>query len=168
MQIIFYIYLLIILISSISAVININPINSLIYLIISLIAISGIFFLIKENFAGAIEIIIYAGAIMVLFIFVIMMLNLDKITKNQEKKWSSKILMNIMIFTIIIVTINSIEKITNNKNFYIKIIKTNVKNIGIIFFNKYILIVELSSIMLLAALLVSLHINNEIHIKKKK
>ncbi|WDI78921.1 NADH-quinone oxidoreductase subunit J [Candidatus Purcelliella pentastirinorum] len=140
---------------------NTNPINSLIHLIISLMSISGLFFLINANFIGAIEIIIYAGAIMVLFIFVIMMLNPNKFTKKKEKEWLSNKLMIIISISLSISIIFIINKLLNNKYYYIDIIKTNIKDIGIIFFNKYILIIELSSIMLLSALLVSLYINNE-------
>ncbi|WDI78362.1 NADH-quinone oxidoreductase subunit J [Candidatus Purcelliella pentastirinorum] len=161
MKIIFYICLLVIVINIICTIMNTNPINSLIHLIISLMSISGLFFLINAKFIGAIEVIVYAGAIMVLFIFVIMMLNLDKITKKREKKWSSNKLMTIILISLSISIIFIINKLLNNKNYYIDIIKTNIQDIGIIFFNKYILIVELSSIMLLSALLVSLYINNE-------
>lgn len=52
-----------------------NPVHALLYLIISLLAISGVFFSLGAYFAGALEIIVYAGAIMVLFVFVVMMLN---------------------------------------------------------------------------------------------
>ncbi len=53
-----------------------NPVHALLYLIISLLAIAGVFFSLGAYFAGALEIIVYAGAIMVLFVFVVMMLNL--------------------------------------------------------------------------------------------
>ncbi len=52
-----------------------NPVHALLYLIISLLAIAGVFFSLGAYFAGALEIIVYAGAIMVLFVFVVMMLN---------------------------------------------------------------------------------------------
>ncbi len=55
-----------------------NPVHALLYLIISLLAISGVFFSLGAYFAGALEIIVYAGAIMVLFVFVVMMLNLGR------------------------------------------------------------------------------------------
>ncbi|MCS5950503.1 NADH-quinone oxidoreductase subunit J [Klebsiella pneumoniae subsp. pneumoniae] len=50
--------------------------HALLYLIISLLAIAGVFFSLGAYFAGALEIIVHAGAIMVLFVFVVMMLNL--------------------------------------------------------------------------------------------
>jgi len=58
---------------------NTNPVHALLYLIISLLAVSMVFFALGAPFAGALEIIVYAGAIMVLFVFVVMMLNLGPV-----------------------------------------------------------------------------------------
>ena len=55
-----------------------NPVHAILSMIVSLLAISGIFFVLGAPFAGALEVVVYAGAIMVLFVFVIMMLNLQK------------------------------------------------------------------------------------------
>ncbi|MBZ2279920.1 NADH-quinone oxidoreductase subunit J, partial [Buchnera aphidicola] len=62
-------------------------IYALLYLIISFLSVSAIFFFLGAFFIGALEIIIYAGAIMVLFIFVIMMLNLGEKYDLKEKKY---------------------------------------------------------------------------------
>lgn len=64
-----------------------NPVHALLYLIISLLAISGVFFALGAHFAGALEIIVYAGAIMVLFVFVVMMLNPGGSEIEQERQW---------------------------------------------------------------------------------
>ncbi len=64
-----------------------NPVHALLYLIISLLAIAGVFFSLGAYFAGALEIIVYAGAIMVLFVFVVMMLNPGGSEIEQERKW---------------------------------------------------------------------------------
>ena len=64
------------LVSTILALTRANAAHALIYLILSLLAVAVIFYLIGAPFAAALEVVIYAGAIMVLFIFVIMMLNL--------------------------------------------------------------------------------------------
>ena len=71
----FYIAATIALVATVLAMTRANAIHALIYLIVSLLAVAVIFFLIGAPFAAALEIVIYAGAIMVLFVFVIMMLN---------------------------------------------------------------------------------------------
>src|SRR5699024_2781966 len=64
-----------------------NPVHAILSMIVSLLAISGIFFVLGAPFAGALEIVVYAGAIMVLFVFVIMMLNLGMSNDEREESW---------------------------------------------------------------------------------
>ncbi len=64
-----------------------NAIHALLYFIVSLLALALVFFLLGAPFAAALEVIIYAGAIMVLFVFVIMMLNLGAEAAKQEREW---------------------------------------------------------------------------------
>ncbi len=61
--------------------------HALLYFIISLLAVAVIFFMLGAPFIAALEVIIYAGAVMVLFIFVVMMLNLDTATRSLEQRW---------------------------------------------------------------------------------
>ncbi len=75
MEFAFYICGLIAILATLRVITHTNPVHALLYLIISLLAISGVFFALGAHFAGALEIIVYAGAIMVLFVFVVMMLN---------------------------------------------------------------------------------------------
>ena len=74
----FYLTALIALASTGLALTRANATHALIYLIISLLSVAVLFFLIGAPFAAALEVIIYAGAIMVLFVFVVMMLNLGE------------------------------------------------------------------------------------------
>src|SRR5882757_7838262 len=87
MEIAFYLAAAVAVISTIMAVTNANPVHALLYLIVSLLAVAMVFFAIGAPFAGILEIIVYAGAIMVLFVFVVMMLNLGPATTEQERRW---------------------------------------------------------------------------------
>lgn len=78
MNIIFYIAAIIALASTLCVVTRKNAVHALLYLIVSLLAVSVIFFISGAPFVAALEVIVYAGAIMVLFVFAIMMLNLGK------------------------------------------------------------------------------------------
>nr|VUD22934.1 NADH dehydrogenase I chain J [Salmonella sp. NCTC 7297] len=78
MEFAFYICGLIAILATLRVITHTNPVHALLYLVISLLAISGVFFSLGAYFAGALEIIVYAGAIMVLFVFVVMMLNLGR------------------------------------------------------------------------------------------
>ena len=70
---------------------TLNPVHALLYLIVSLLAIALIFFLFGAPFAALLEVIVYAGAILVLFVFVVMMLNLGQATVEQERGWMSPV-----------------------------------------------------------------------------
>ncbi len=76
MAVIFYLSSVIALLAAAMAISRRNAFHALLYVVVSLLAVAVIFFSIGAAFAGALEIIVYAGAIIVLFIFVVMMLNL--------------------------------------------------------------------------------------------
>ncbi|HEY0898098.1 MAG TPA: NADH-quinone oxidoreductase subunit J [Sphingobacteriaceae bacterium] len=87
METAFYITAVIAVLSTIMVITRHNPVHALLYLIISLLSLAMIFYLLGAPFAALLEVIIYAGAIMVLFIFAIMLLNLGPETSRQEKVW---------------------------------------------------------------------------------
>ena len=66
---------------------SLNVVHALLYLIVSLLAVAVVFYVIGAPFVAALEVIIYAGAIMVLFVFVVMMLNLGEHARVLEKSW---------------------------------------------------------------------------------
>ncbi|MDJ0878038.1 MAG: NADH-quinone oxidoreductase subunit J, partial [Halieaceae bacterium] len=83
----FYVAATIALLSTAMALSRTNAAHALIYLIMSLLSVAVIFFIIGAPFAAALEVVIYAGAIMVLFVFVIMMLNLGEAGQARERDW---------------------------------------------------------------------------------
>ncbi|WP_455565496.1 NADH-quinone oxidoreductase subunit J [Modicisalibacter luteus] len=89
MEFAFYLSGLVAVLATLGVIISPNPVHALLYLIVSLIAVAMVFFSLGAPFAGALEIIVYAGAIMVLFVFVVMMLNLGEAAVEQEKAWLS-------------------------------------------------------------------------------
>ena len=87
MEFAFYFASGIAVVSTLRVITNTNPVHALLYLIISLIAVAMTFFALGAPFAGVLEVIAYAGAIMVLFVFVVMMLNLGPASVQQERVW---------------------------------------------------------------------------------
>ncbi|QJC38273.1 NADH-quinone oxidoreductase subunit J [Enterobacteriaceae endosymbiont of Donacia marginata] len=160
MEIIFYTLELISIIFIFLIIISINPIYSLLYFLISLISISCIFFILGDYFAGSLEIIIYTGAIVILFIFVLMFLDYKNIKLEEEKIFLKKIFfLFIMLFLTLVffILIFFILKKTYNKK-YIFMNFINIKDIGINLFTQYKIIVELISILLLSAIITVFHI----------
>jgi NADH-quinone oxidoreductase subunit J len=76
MQILFFILAAVALISGVLVVFQTHPLRSALWLIVNFFAVAGIYLLARAEFIAAIQVIVYAGAIMVLFLFVIMLLNL--------------------------------------------------------------------------------------------
>ena len=70
----FYAAAFIALVSTVMVITTLNPVHALLYLIVSLLSVAVIFFVLGAPFAALLEVIVYAGAIMVLFVFVVMML----------------------------------------------------------------------------------------------
>ncbi len=163
MDIFFYIAAFVAIISTVMAISGRNAIHSLLYLILSLLAISVVFYLLSAPFVAALEVIIYAGAIMVLFIFVTMMLNIG-IERETEKKWLKpgmwivpSILGAILLVTLIF-AVKNINAFTSDKE------AIQPKDVGISLFSTYLLGVEIAAILLMAGVIGAYHLGSQ---KKK-
>lgn len=84
MEVIFYIASIVSFIATVAVVTRKNAVHALLYLVVSLLGVAVIFFIVGAPFVAALEVIVYAGAIMVLFVFAIMMLNLGKNSEAEE------------------------------------------------------------------------------------
>lgn len=163
----FYICSFVAIISTFLVIIQKNAVYSLLYLIISILSISGVFFSIGAFFVGALEVIIYAGAIIVLFVFVIMMLNLGDKDDEKEKKylhpvfWITPSVLTLILFLLMTYVIFFL------KEKKIEFFLMNTKTIGISLFGPYLLLVELASCLLLSALVVVFHIGTKKNKSKK-
>ncbi|MGB9514307.1 MAG: NADH-quinone oxidoreductase subunit J [Candidatus Acidiferrum sp.] len=87
MEMVFYLAATIAILATTLAITRLNPVHALLYLIVSLLAVAVVFYVLGAPFIAALEVIIYAGAVIVLFIFVVMMLNLGKKTIHIERQW---------------------------------------------------------------------------------
>ena len=83
----FYIAALIALVATVMVITRLNAVHALLYLVVSLLAVALCFYTLGAPFVAALEVIIYAGAIMVLFVFVVMILNLGPEQAVQERRW---------------------------------------------------------------------------------
>ncbi|WP_455813417.1 NADH-quinone oxidoreductase subunit J [Pseudomonas graminis] len=161
MEFAFYISGLVAVLATLRVITHTNPVHALLYLIISLLAVSAVFFSLGAYFAGALEIIVYAGAIMVLFVFVVMMLNLGGQEVEQERQWLKPSMwmgpaaLSLVLLVVLVYAISGI----NDQGIDGKMI--DAKAVGISLFGPYVLAVELASMLLLAGLVVAFHIGRE-------
>jgi NADH-quinone oxidoreductase subunit J len=129
-----------------------NPVHSVLYLILTFFTIAGHYVLLNAEFLAAVHVIVYAGAIMVLFLYVIMLLNLNKANEFHHTnlvKFAATICVGLML-VIFIGSLKGSELIIHKQA-----ISTDtglVKNLGRILFNEFLLPFEVSSILLLAAM----------------
>ena len=157
-NILFYISAIVSIISTIMVVTRSNAVHALLYLIVSLLAVALIFFSLGAPFVAALEVIIYAGAIMVLFVFVIMMLNLGAQAAKRESQWLSP---GIWIGPSILTTILAAELIylfTSERARLPAASLVGPKQVGIALFGPYVLGAELASMLLLAGLIGAYHL----------
>ncbi|MDH4571680.1 MULTISPECIES: NADH-quinone oxidoreductase subunit J [Salinicola] len=159
MQIAFYLSGLVAILATLRVVTGTHPVHALLYLIVSLIAVAMVFFALGAPFAGALEIIVYAGAIMVLFVFVVMMLNLGESAVEQERAWlQPRAWMGPAILTAVLLVVMVVTLASGDYDGTISGETLTAKMVGISLFGPYLVIVELAAMLLLAALVAASHL----------
>jgi NADH-quinone oxidoreductase subunit J len=87
MQLIFYVAAAVAILSTLMVITRANAMHALLYLIVSLLSVAMIFLVLGAPFVAALEVVIYAGAIMVLFVFVVMLVHVDRKTMEVQRSW---------------------------------------------------------------------------------
>lgn len=149
---IFYFLSFLAILSSIMVIVTKNPIHSVLYLIITFFAIAGHYIMLNAQFLAVVHIIVYAGAIMVLFLFVIMFLNLNADIEPQKStliKFAGVVSGGLLFLVIVAAMKDSAIITSENANLEIGL----VQNLGKVLFKDYLLPFELVSILFLAALI---------------
>ncbi|WP_162056092.1 NADH-quinone oxidoreductase subunit J family protein [Pontibacter pamirensis] len=143
------------LLCALMVVISKNPVHSVLFLIITFFTISGHYILLNAQFLAAVNIIVYAGAIMVLFLFVIMFLNMGKESEKEVKTSTlSKIAGTIaggLLFVVMIAALKDTEIAGYNAETYDSQIGM-VESLGVVLFTEYLLPFELASVLFLVAM----------------
>lgn len=145
--------------ATVLAITNHNPLHALLYLIVSLLAVAMVFFSLGAPFAGVLEVIVYAGAIMVLFVFVVMLLNLGKATVDQERRWllprtwiGPGLLCLALLVEVARVLLHGGETVGETGQ------TVGATQVGVALYGPYLLAVELASMLLLAGLVTAFHL----------
>ncbi|HMK60994.1 MAG TPA: NADH-quinone oxidoreductase subunit J [Dissulfurispiraceae bacterium] len=162
---IFYISAAVAFISSILAISRSNAVHALLYTIVSLLAVALTFYLLGAPFAAALEVVIYAGAIMVLFVFVVMMISSGHGAVQQERKWlDSRIWLGPSVLSAILaIELLSVVLMQNEHVSSGSVVES--KQVGMALLGPYMLGVELASLLLTAGLVGAYHIGKRIEKK---
>jgi len=152
-QILFWLLSVVALFSALMVINSKNPVYSVLWLIATFFAISGHYILLNAQFLAIVNIIVYAGAIMVLFLFVIMLMNLNKESEPKKNRWlkmagavSGGCLLLILVAALKNTDIKMQEDMIGGGN--IGLIKTLGKEL----FTTYVVPFEISSVLFLSAM----------------
>lgn len=168
-EIIFFVLAAITLISGILTVTTKNPIHSVLYLILTFFSISGHYILLNAQFLAVINIIVYAGAIMVLFLFVVMIMNLNKEDKSFGKPFviTAASLGSAIFLVLGLMIIKRSDITTNNQILSVGGDIGLTEELGKALFSDYVIPFELASILFMGAMVGSILLSKKTKREKK-
>jgi NADH-quinone oxidoreductase subunit J len=148
----FYFLSFLAILAAVMVVLSRNPVHSVLYLIITFFCIAGHYVLMNAQFLAVVHIIVYAGAIMVLFLYVIMLLNLNE-ESEPHKSSLLKITATVcggLLMIILIGSLKGTEQMIQAQPAAADM--SLVKNLGKVMFSEFLIPFEVTSVLLLAAM----------------
>lgn len=131
-----------------------SPVYSALWLVLNLFCVAGLYLTLNASFIGVVQILIYAGAIMVLFLFVIMLLNLSALPQLQEINWTSGVafalglvLLSQLLYVVSLEFDLGVESVAPETAAEVG----SAATLGEVLFTRYALHVEVAGVLLLAA-----------------
>ncbi|MGV8094641.1 MAG: NADH-quinone oxidoreductase subunit J [Mangrovibacterium sp.] len=166
MTFLFYLLSAIMIISGLFVVFSRSPINSVLSLIVCFIGMAGQYILLNAQFLAVVHIIVYTGAIMVLFLFVIMLLNLNRATIPQKTSLTriSAVIAGGLFFLVLVAATRHVTGIMPKYPFTGKI--GLVSEIGKSLFHEFLLPFEVSSVLFISAMIGAVMFGKKDHYKK--
>ena len=157
--IVFFILAAVGVLSGILMITRPNPVNSALFLILNFMALAGLYITLHAQFVAIIQILVYAGAIMVLVLFVIMLLNLEDeepLREQMSKRHYGSLLVALLALVLIVQVIGwksggTLEAMREQSPLALRI--GTVEHIGSVLFTEHVYPFELTSILLLAAII---------------
>jgi len=153
-EILFWFLSALALFSALMVLVSKNPVHSVLWLIVVFFSISGHYILLNAQFLAIVNLIVYAGAIMVLFLFVIMLMNLNNSTEPQKNSLVklAGVVAGCLLLTVFVSAVRSAQEINDSQ----ALMNTGdiglIENLGKVLFKDYVIPFELSSILFLSAM----------------
>ncbi len=153
----FYIIGIIVVISALCVVFLERPIHNVLFMIVTMIGLAGLFILLRAEFIAMVQLIVYAGAVMVLFLFVIMLLNLEQIRLPEDpsayRRWIgvgfAALLLLVVAPFVLVFKAGKVGTLMLEKAPEV----SNTEVLGRELFTTYLLPFEIASVLLLAAII---------------
>ncbi len=152
-QILFWFLSVVALFSALMVITSRNPVHSVLWLIVTFFSISAHYILLNAQFLAIVNIIVYAGAIMVLFLFVIMLMNLTRETEPQKNRWLK--MAGAVAGGCLLLVLVAALKDSDLKQQQAELVGGEIgliKNLGKALFSTYVVPFEISSVLFLSAM----------------
>lgn len=157
----FYVAAVVAVIATAMVIVATNAVHALLELVVSLLAVAIVFYVLGAPFAAALEVIVYAGAIMVLLVFVVMLLNLGDAAARRERQWlASTVWIGPAVLAAILLA-ELVYMLWQGGGAAPAGTIVAPRQVGALLFGPYLLAVELASLLLLAGLVAAYHIGRE-------
>ncbi len=153
-EIIFWFLSALALLSAIMVLVSKNPVHSVLWLIVTFFSISGHYILLNAQFLAIVNIIVYAGAVMVLFLFVIMLMNLEAAIEPKRSVWMK--FAGVISGGLLLAVLISVVRTSVDLNGKTAMMNTGdiglISNLGKVLFTSYAVPFEISSVLFLSAM----------------
>ncbi len=158
-QIIFYILAVVAVLATLLAITEKHPVHAILFLVTSLFSMATIFYLLMAPLVAVFEVIIYAGAIMVLFLFVIMMLDLGHPEKGLSPGWREWL--PALVLSGISIASLAVLIMARHASGAVPVVMPTIREVAVRLFQEHGLAVELISLQLLFALVGALYLGKQ-------
>lgn len=156
---IFYVFSALLIAASVAVITSRNPVRGVLFLVFAFVMSAGIWIMMQAEFLGLILILVYVGAVMTLFLFVVMMLNIDKLPSRDgfKKFWPFAVLILLIMVGLIVYVIQpkhfdlSSTKVVVHEAHY-----SNIRAIGNVLYTHYVYAFELAAVILLVAIIAAI------------
>ncbi len=160
MQVLFYVFALLALIAGSSVIMSRNPVHSVLSLVFCFVATAVLWLLLDAEFLAWVLIVVYVGAVMVLFLFVVMMLDIKVATRKASfvRYWPLAAICGLLVLWMLI-------KVMGPSTFGLTRVPvpapsalgySNIKHLGLALFTNYVYPFELAAVLLLAAMIAAI------------
>lgn len=145
----FYFLAAMAVITGVGVVMSENPLLSALYLVLSMVGVAGLFFLLQAPFVGAVQIMVYAGAVMVLFVLVLMLIDMNKVTEKYAGGNISALVKGIAVGVMSGLVCAVVLRSPLSQSTGLHGSEYSVTEIAKVLFTKYVLAFELLGLILL-------------------
>ena len=134
-----------------------HPVHSIVWMLVLFVHIAALYLFLNAEFLAAVQIIVYAGAILVLFLFVIMMLNLRKeeTERKFQRQWPMGVIIGVVFMAFLVMILSKFTVLPRLGKYSVEYVQADgsMMTIGKVLYSEYLLPFEIASLILLVAII---------------